>query len=217
MHWNVLIDNLGPMLAGLLVTIEVSLAALVLSFAIGIVVATLRVTPNRALAALGTAYVEFIRNIPLLVQIFFFYFALPSVGIKLSGFMSGVLGLGIYMGAFYAEAIRSGILGVPRGQLEAAQASGLSYVQAMRLVVLPQAIRITVPPLGNTTLNLIKNSSLVSTVSVADILGTANLLGGRTFAYTELLIGSGILYLLLTIPTAFGFNVLESRLAEPAR
>ena len=217
MHWNVLIDNIVPMLQGLLVTIEVSLAALVLAFVIGVIVATLRVTPSRPLAAIGTAYTEFIRNIPLLVQIFFFYFALPSVGIRLSGFMSGVLGLGIYMGAFYAEAIRSGILGVPRGQLEAAQASGLSYVQAMRLVVLPQAIAITIPPLGTTTLNLIKNSSLVSTVSVADILGTANLLGGRTFAYTELLIGSGILYLLLTIPTAFGFNVLESRLAKAAR
>ena len=214
MRWSVLADNAGPLFAGLLISIEVSLLAFVFSFAIGVVVATMRVTPIRPVRAAGTAYVEFFRNVPLLVQLFFFYFGLPSVGIKLDGFWSGVCGLSIYTGAFYAEAIRSGILSVSRGQLEAAQAAGLSYVQAMRYVVLPQAIRLTIPPIGNTTLNMIKNSSLVSTVSVADILGTAGLLGGRTFAYTELLLGAAVLYVIITLPTAFGFNLLERRLAH---
>jgi len=212
-RWSVLIDNAGALFAGLLITIEVSLLAFVFSFAIGVIVATMRVTPQRSISNLGTAYVEFVRNVPLLVEIFFFYFGLPSIGIRLDGFWSGVCGLSIYTGAFFAEAIRSGILSVPRGQLEAAQASGLSYVQAMRFVVLPQAIRVTIPPIGNTVLNMIKNSSLVSTVSVADILGTANLLGGRSFAYTELLIGAGALYLVITLPTALGITVLERRLA----
>lgn len=214
MRWSVLIDNAGALFSGLLITIEVSLLAFVFSFAIGVVVATMRVTPQRLIGGLGTAYVEFVRNVPLLVQIFFFYFGLPSVGIRLDGFWSGVCGLSIYTGAFFAEAIRSGIISVPRGQLEAAQAAGLSYVQAMRLIVLPQALRVTIPPIGNTTLNMIKNSSLVSTVSVADILGTANLLGGRTFAYTELLIGAAALYLIITLPTALGVNLLERRLAR---
>ena len=212
LRWSVLIDHAGALLSGLLITIEVSLLAFVFSFAIGVIVATMRVTPQRLIAGLGTAYVEFVRNVPLLVQIFFFYFGLPSIGIRLDGFWSGVCGLSIYTGAFFAEAIRSGILSVPRGQLEAAQAAGLSYVQAMRLIVLPQALRVTIPPIGNTTLNMIKNSSLVSTVSVADILGTANLLGGRTFAYTELLIGAAALYLIITLPTALGINLLERRL-----
>ncbi len=213
MRWSILVDNAGPLFAGLLISIEVSLLAFVFSFTIGVIVATMRVTPIRAISAAGTAYVEFVRNVPLLVEVFFFYFGLPSIGIKLDGFWSGVCGLSIYTGAFFAEAIRSGILSVASGQLEAAQASGLSYVQAMRYVVLPQAIRVTVPPIGNTTLNMIKNSSLVSTVSVADILGTANLLGARTFAYTELLLGAAVLYLIITVPTTFGFNLLERRLA----
>ena len=213
MRWSVLVDNAGPLFAGLLISIEVSLLAFVFSFTIGVVVATMRVTPIRAVSAAGTAYVEFVRNVPLLVEVFFFYFGLPSVGIKLDGFWSGVCGLSIYTGAFFAEAIRSGILSVSRGQLEAAQAAGLSYVQAMRYVVLPQAIRVTIPPIGNTTLNMIKNSSLVSTVSVADILGTANLLGARTFAYTELLLGAALLYLIITVPTTLAFNLLERRLA----
>lgn len=214
MRWQVLIDHAGALFAGLLISIEVSLLAFLFSFVIGVIVATMRVTPHRAISALGTAYVEFVRNIPLLVVIFFFYFGLPSVGIRLDGFWSGVCGLSIYTGAFFAEAIRSGILTVSHGQLEAAQASGLSYVEAMRYVILPQAIRVTIPPIGNTALNMIKNSSLVSTVSVADILGTANLLGGRTFAYTELLIGAAALYLIITLPTALGLGIVERRLAR---
>jgi putative glutamine transport system permease protein len=213
-RWSVLAENAGALFAGLLISIEVSLVAFVFSFAIGVIVATMRVTPIRAVSAAGTAYVEFIRNVPLLVEIFFFFFGLPSIGIRLDGFWSGVCGLSIYTGAFFAEAIRSGIISVPHGQLEAAQAGGLSYVQAMRYVVLPQALRVTIPPIGNTALNMIKNSSLVSTVSVGDILGTANLLGGRTFAYTELLIGAAALYLIITLPTAFGVNWLERRLAQ---
>jgi putative glutamine transport system permease protein len=213
-RWSVLVDNAGALFAGLLISIEVSLLAFVFSFAIGLVVATMRVTPVRVVSGIGTAYVEFVRNVPLLVEVFFFYFGLPSVGIRLDGFWSGVCGLSIYTGAFFAEAIRSGILSVPRGQLEAAQAAGLSYLQAMRYVVLPQAIAVTIPPIGNTTLNMIKNSSLVSTVSVADILGTANLLGARTFAYTELLVGAALLYLIITVPTTLGINLAERRLAQ---
>lgn len=212
MRWSVLADNSEILIAGLLTTLQVSALGLLLALTIGIVVATLRVTPSRPLRAVGAAYVEFIRNVPLLVLIFFLYFALPSIGIRIEAFVAGVLGLGIYTGAFMAEAIRSGIGGIPRGQLEAATASGMTYVQAMRYVVLPQAIRNTIPPLGNNTINLIKNSSLVSTISVFDILGTSNLIGSRTFAYTPALVGAAGLYLVLTIPAAIAVNVLERRL-----
>ena len=212
MRWHVLEDNLDILLRGLLVTLQVSGLGLLLAFAIGVVIAVMRVTPNRLVRAVGAAYVEFVRNIPLLVLIFFLFFALPSAGIQLSGFVSGVLGLGIYTGAFIAEVIRSGILGIPRGQMEAALASGLTYIQTMRLIILPQAIRTTIPPLGNQSINLIKNSALVSTVSVFDILGTARLIGDRTYAYTETLTGAAILYLMLTIPTAIAVNALERRM-----
>jgi putative glutamine transport system permease protein len=176
-------------------------------------VAVLRVAPSRALRRIGTAYVEFFRNIPLLVQIFFLFFALPSAGITLPAFWCGVLALGIYTAAFVAEAIRSGISAVAPGQLEAALSSGLAYAQAMRLVVLPQAIRLTIPPLGNTVLNMIKNTSLVSAISIADILGAANVIGARTFAYVPLFIAAAALYLALTLPTAYAINLLERRLA----
>jgi putative glutamine transport system permease protein len=214
MDWSVLRENAGLLGAGLLVTLEVSALALVLALALGVVVATLRVAPSAALRRIGTAYVEFLRNIPLLVQLFFLYFGLPSIGIRLDAFVCGVLALGVYSSAFVAEAIRSGIAGVQKGQLEAGLSSGMRYATAMRLIVLPQAITKTIPPLGNTTLNLIKNSSLVSTVSVLDILGTANLIGARTFEYVPMFVGAAICYLILTIPTAFVVNQLEKRYAR---
>jgi putative glutamine transport system permease protein len=212
MGWNVLADNAGALLWGLVTTIQISALALVIALALGIVVAVLRAAPARPLRALGTAYVEFFRNIPLLVQIFFLFFALPSAGIVVPAFWCGVLALGIYTAAFVAEAIRSGISAVAPGQLEAALSSGLSYAAAMRFVVLPQAVRLTIPPLGNTVLNMIKNSSLVSAISIADILGTANLIGAHTFAYTPMFVAAGILYLAITIPAAYAINSLERRL-----
>lgn len=216
MHWNVLVENLGALASGLLVTLEVSALAFVLAAALGLAVATLRVTPSVPARAVGTAYVELIRNVPLIVQIFFLFFALPSLGIRLPAFACGVLGLGIYTAAFVAEAIRSGIAAVPAGQLEAARASGLSYVAAMRLVILPQAIRLTIPPLGNTTLNMIKNSSLVSTIAIADVLGVANLIGARTFSYVPMFVGAALAYLIVTLPAGALTAWLEQRYAIPS-
>ncbi len=214
MDWSVLADNAGLLAQGLLITLEVSALGLVLALALGVLVATLRVAPGASARNAAAAYVEVLRNIPLLVQLFFLYFALPSVGIRLDAFVCGVVALGVYTSAFVAEAIRSGIAAVPRGQLEAGLSSGMRYATAMRLVVLPQAVSKTIPPLGNTTLNLIKNSSLVSTVSVLDILGTANLIGARTFEYVPMFVGAAIGYLILTLPAALGVNVLERRFAR---
>jgi putative glutamine transport system permease protein len=214
MDWSVLGENAGLLAQGLLVTLEVSVSALVLALALGLIVATLRVAPSRPLRTIATAYVEFLRNIPLLVQLFFLFFALPSVGIRLPAFVCGVLALGVYTSAFVAEAIRSGISAVPKGQLEAGLSSGMRYVTVMRTIVLPQAVAKTIPPLGNTALNLIKNSSLVSTVSVLDILGTANLIGARTFQYVPMFVGAAICYLILTLPAAFVVNRLEQRYAR---
>ena len=214
MDWSVLLENAGALASGLLVTLEVSGLALILALVLGVIVATMRVAPSTTLRRIGTAYVEFLRNIPLLVQLFFLFFGLPSIGIKLDAFVCGVLALGVYTSAFVAEAIRSGISGVPTGQLEAGLSSGMGYTTAMRLIILPQAITKTIPPLGNTTLSLIKNSSLVSTVSVLDVLGTANLLGARSFQYVPMFVGAAICYLLLTLPTAFVVNLLERRYAR---
>ncbi len=205
----------GQLLHGLAVTLAVSALALILALAVGIVVAALRVAPYPWLRRAGFAYVETVRNIPLLIIIYFLFFGLPSAGIRLDGFVCGVLGLGFYTGAFISEAIRSGILGVPRGQLEAATSCGMGYATAMRLIVLPQAIRATIPPIGNQSINLIKNSSLVSTIAVADILHEADAIGAQTFQYTPVLIAAAALYIVLTAPTAALVNYLERRSKMP--
>jgi aspartate/glutamate/glutamine transport system permease protein len=214
MDWSVLFENAGVLGGGLLITLEVSVLALLLALALGVIVATLRVAPATALRRIAAAYVEVLRNIPLLVQLYFIFFALPTLGIKFDPFTCGVLALGVYTSAFVAEAIRSGIAAVPKGQLEAGLSSGMRYTTAMRLIVLPQAISRTIPPLGNTALNLIKNSSLVSTIAVLDVLGVANLIGARTFAYVPMLVGAAVCYLILTLPTALGVNLLEKRFAR---
>ena len=216
MDWGILAQNWQLLLSGLRITVEVSACALVLAFALGTAIATLRVAPNRILRTIGTAYVEFIRNVPLLVQIFFFYFGLPSIGIRFSAFECGFLGLGIYTAAFIAETIRGGILSVHRGQMEAALASGMSHAKAMRLVILPQAFRAVIPPLGNQALNLIKNSALVSTIAVYDILHTADSIGAQTFAYSTVYTGAALLYLCLTLPSAYVVNQLERRFKTAA-
>lgn len=214
MDFGVLSENAGLLGAGLVVTLEISLLSIVVASVLGVLIATLRAAPSRTLRTIGNTYVEVLRNIPLLVHVFFLFFALPSIGIKLEAFTCGVLALGVYSSAFVGEAIRSGIAAVPTGQLEAGLASGMSYATVMRLVILPQAIAKTIPPLGNALLNLIKNSSIVSTISVLDVLGTANLIGARTFAYVPMLVGAAICYLIVTLPTAFGIHVLEKRLAR---
>jgi putative glutamine transport system permease protein len=214
MEWSVLGESTGSLAHGLLLTLQVSALALLLALVLGAIVATVRVAPAVPLRGAATAYVEFLRNIPLLVQLFFLFFALPSIGIRLDAFVCGVLALGVYTSAFVAEAIRSGIAAVPTGQLEAGLSSGMGYATAMRLIVLPQAISKTIPPLGNTTLNLIKNSSVVSTISILDVLGTANLLGSRSFQYVPMFVGAAICYLILTLPTALAVNLLEKRYAR---
>lgn len=197
---------------GFLTTISVSLLALILSLVIGTVIAVFRISQVRALEWFGTAYVEFIRNTPLVIQIFFLFFGLPSIGIELSAFTVGSLGLAIYTSSFIAEAIRAGIQAVPRGQMEAARSSGLTYVQAMWYIILPQAFKLTIPPLGNQFLNLVKNSSVLAIIAGGDILYVADVIGAEQ-DMTPILMFTGVLYLLLTIPLSLFVNYLEKRFA----
>lgn len=140
LDFSILTENLDMYLVGFKNTIMSSLIALVASLILGVLVAIMRIAPLKPLNWLGTAYVEIIRNIPLLIITFFFF-----LGLKLSGIYAGTLALTIYTSSFIAEAIRAGILSVPKGQMEAARSSGLTYGQAMRLVILPQAVKIVIP------------------------------------------------------------------------
>lgn len=209
LDFSILTENLDMYLLGFKNTIMSSLVALVSSLILGVLIAIMRIAPIKPLNWLGTAYVEFIRNIPLLIITFFFF-----LGLKLSGLYAGTLALTIYTSSFIAEAIRAGILSVPKGQMEAARSSGLTYGQAMRLVILPQAIKIVIPPLGNQFINLVKNSSILAVVAGLDLMYHGDLISSRTFVVFDVYIFVAAFYLILTIPLSFGVGYLEKRLAK---
>ncbi|MET1179141.1 MULTISPECIES: amino acid ABC transporter permease [Bacillales] len=209
LDFSILTENLDMYLLGFRNTIMSSLIALVASLILGVLIAIMRIAPIKPLNWLGTAYVEFIRNIPLLIITFFFF-----LGLKLSGLYAGTLALTIYTSSFIAEAIRAGILSVPKGQMEAARSSGLTYGQAMRLVILPQAVKIVIPPLGNQFINLVKNSSILAVVAGLDLMYHGDLISSRTFVVFDVYIFVAAFYLILTIPLSFGVGYLEKRLAK---
>jgi putative glutamine transport system permease protein len=161
---------------------------------------------------MGRIYVEVIRNIPLLLQIFLFYYGLPALDIAINAFTAGTLGLAIYTSAFIAEAIRAGILAVPRGQSEAARATGLTYLQSFQAIILPQAFKMVIPAIGNQFINLVKNSAVLSVIAGMDLMYHADLIAAKTFHIFETYLLAAMFYLLLTIPLSIGVNWLERRL-----
>lgn len=199
---------------GLWITVQLSVLGFLGSLVIGTFVALFRVSPLAPLRWLGAAYVEAFRNTPLLVQLFFLFFG----PIRFSSdtfeniFRAGAIGMALYHGAYVAEVLRGGIIGIDKGQIEAARSLGLSYVQTLRYVRLPQTFRTTIPPLGNIGIALIKNTSLASTIGVAELLQAAEIVESRTFRTEEAFIAVILLYLLLTLPASLGVNWLERRL-----
>ena len=214
LDFSILTENWDMYIEGFLNTIYISLIGLVGSFVFGTILAVFRIAPLKLLNWIGTIYVEFFRNIPLLIIAFFLFTALPTIGIQLDGFQAGTLALIIYTSAFIAEAVRAGILSVPKGQTEAARSSGLTYIQTMRLVVLPQAIKIVIPPLGNQFINLVKNSSILTILAAGDLMYQADLISTRTFVTFDVYIFVALFYLVITIPLSTGVNYLEKRLAK---
>lgn len=202
---------------GLWVTLQLSVLSLVGSLAVGTVVALFRVSPVAPLRWIGVSFVEFFRNTPLLVQLFFFFFGLPLLGLRLStepleaNFRSAVIGLALYHAAYVAEVVRGGLLAVDKGQIEAARSLGLSYLGMLRYIQLPQALRAVIPPLGNISIALVKNTSLAATIGVTELLQAGQLVESTTFRSVEAFGSVAILYLLLTIPMGIGVNWLEAR------
>ena len=136
------------------------------------------------------------------------------LGLTLSGFTAGTIALTIYTSAFIGEAIRSGILAVPKGQMEAARSSGLNYIQTMRMIILPQAVKIVIPPIGNQFINLVKNSSILALIAGADLMYQADLISAKTYVVFEVYIFAALFYLVITIPLSIGVGYLERRLAK---
>lgn len=197
---------------GTTMTLWLTLASAALSLVFGVLIAVLRLAPFALARSLAAGYTEFFRNIPLLTVLFFIYFGVPNTGLRLGGVSSAIWGLGLYTAAYVAEVIRAGLGTVSKGNIEAARSLGLGFIQSMRYVQLPQAIRAAIPPLGTLLIALLKNTSLASTISVADLFLQAELVGSRTFNPNILLI-AGAIYVVLTLPTGALFNVIERRWA----
>jgi His/Glu/Gln/Arg/opine family amino acid ABC transporter permease subunit len=204
--------NLPLFLDGLWVTLELSALAIVLALAWGLVVVALRLSRLRVIRTVASAYVELVRNTPVLVQMYFIFFGSAMAGFRLTGFVAGLLALVLQNGAYLSEIYRAGIESVSRRQFEAGQALGMLRRQAFTIVVLPQAIRHVIPPITNQGVMIIKDTALVSTISVAEMTYQARLLADRTAAVYEIFFVLALLYLLVVSVFAGSMRLLEGRL-----
>ena len=203
---------------GAATTIEVTACSLVLGCVLGLLVGIGRLAPQRRVVyGICTAYLTFIRGTPLLVQLFILFFGLPQFGIMLPAFACGVLGLGVYSGAYVSEIVRGSIQSVDRGQMEAARSLGMPYRMAMRKVILPQAFVRMIPPLGNEFIALIKNSALVSLLTINDLMHEGEKIISVSYRSLEVYVAIAFIYLILTSATSLVLRKTEKSLRADGR
>lgn len=201
------------LMRGALETVEVTAVSLLLGCVLGLLVGIGRLNPERRLVyGLCSAYLAVIRGTPLLVQLFILFFGLPQFGILLPAFFCGVLGMGIYSGAYVSEIVRGAIQSIDRGQTEAARSIGLSSSQAMRAVILPQAVVRMIPPLGNEFIALIKNSALVSLLTIHDLMHEGQKIISVSYRSLEVYLAIAVVYFVLTGLTSLALRRLEQHL-----
>ena len=212
LNWQVMQQYLPKIVEGFFVTIELALVVVVTGIACGLVLAVVRAARVRAVNFFIVVYVDALRALPPLVVIILFYFALPTVGVRMSGFVATWLALSMVLAAYAEEIFWAGLLAVPKGQWESARAIGLDFGQSLRFVVLPQAVRITIPPLTNRTIAITKNTALGAVVAVGEILYQAQ--GAYSFSYnpSPLTLGAAA-YLLLFLPVVWFGRWVETRFA----
>lgn len=203
-----------PILAvGIQNTLLVTAGSLILSTALGLFWAILRLSKNRVLSACGTLVVNFLRSVPIIVQLFYIYFVLPEIGIELTAMQAAIIGLGIAYSSYQAEDFRAGIQAVDRGQVEAAESLNMPYFLMLRRVILPQAIKIILPSYGNTTVMMLKDSSLASTITVGELSLQGKLLAASTFQNTTVFTLLAALYIVMCGPLMLFNRWLERRMA----
>lgn len=205
------------LLKGAVMTLEVSIAGMALAIIVGFTLAIMRVFGAWPLRWLATLYIELVRGTPLLIQLYIIFYGLPNIGINLSPIIAGILGLGLNYAAYEAENYRAGLHAVPRGQMEAARALGMTHIQGLRWVVIPQSFRLVLPPVTNDFISLLKDSSLVSMVTLLDLTGAYNRIATQTFDYfgTGLLVAA--IYLLIGLPFVRLARYTEESLAVDQR
>ena len=214
--WEALLGDWEVFAQGFGMTIAVSALALCLALMLGIAFGLMGTEKNGLFRFVNRCYVELIQNTPLVIQIFFFYNGLPYIGIQLPVFWVGMLGIGIYHGAYVAEVVRAGIQSVPQGQFEAAGAQGFSYADTMRYIILPQARRLAYPPLTNLAVNLIKNTSVMAMVAGGDLMYHADSWARANLYYGPAYVVTGLLYIAICFPLATYAKHLERRMEVQA-
>lgn len=202
-------DSLSTLLAGLGLTVTLTIIVIILSLILGIFVALARMAKWTPLRLVTGAYVEVIRSTPLLLQLIYIYFVLPYIGIKLDPFLAGVVGLTANYAAYMSEVYRSGIQAIPRGQLDAAAALGMRSSLTMRRIVLPQAIRIVIPVLGNYFVSLFKDTSLTSALTIQELLFSGQIIAARTYNYFTIYTMVFVLYFIVGYPASQFVRYLE--------
>jgi ectoine/hydroxyectoine ABC transporter permease protein EhuC len=207
-----LYEALPALLVGALATLRITALSIAVGLVIGLGAGLARVWPNSFLRSISSAYIELIRGTPLLVQIFLVYFGLPALGLNLDPFVAGVLAMGINSGAYVGEIVRGGIESIAQGQMEAALSLGMSWWQSMYYVVLPQALFRILPSLGNEFIALLKDSSLVSTIAIAELTRTGQIIITRTFKSFEIWVGVALFYFIMTYAISRAVRYSEKRM-----
>ncbi|MFD4460901.1 amino acid ABC transporter permease [Nocardia sp. NPDC058480] len=213
--WELIRHNLVPMLkATVTMTLPLTAVSFVIGLAIAVGVALARMSTRRMLSVPARFYISIIRGTPLLVQLFIVFYALPQFGIVIDPFPAAVIAFSLNVGGYAAEVVRSSIMSVAHGQWEAAQSLGMTYVQTLWHIVFPQAARIAVPPLSNTLISLVKDTSLASTILVTELLRTAQLAAAPTFDFFALYGVAALYYWVICLILGFGQTRLETRLSR---
>lgn len=210
--WGQLRDSWPLFLRGAAMTVTVSVLAMVLAIALGILLAVTRVYGPKPLGALAATYVEIFRGTPLLIQLFLIYYGLPTLGIQLDAFVAAVVGLGLNYAAYEAENYRAGLLAVPKGQMEAAMALGMNRWQALQHIQLPQSLRIVIPPVTNDFIALFKDSSVVSIITMVELTKVYGMLASSTYNYIGFGLVTAAIYFVISYPTSLFARWLEVRL-----
>jgi len=214
MFWKDAAEFLPILLQGLKLTIVVTIGSLLLSTALGLVWALMRVSGIKPLATFSKGLINAIRGVPIIVQLFYIYFVFPEFGITLTAVQAAILGLGIAYSAYQAENFRAGIEAIDRGQVEAAMSIGMDWGLMMRRVILPQAVRIILPPYGNTMIMMLKDSSQASTITVAELALKGQILAASTFKNSTVFTLVALLYLVMSVPLILFVGWLEKRAAH---
>ena len=206
---DLMVKSAPFLLKGAAYTVELSLGGMIFGLTLGFVIALMRLSKRKLLRGIARTYVSFIRGTPLLVQLFVIYYGLPQFGISLDPIPSALIGLTLNVAGYTGEILRAAIASIDKGQWEAARALGLSWSQTMRLVVMPQAARVALPPLGNSFISLVKDTSLEATIQVPELFRQAQLITARTFQIFTMYLTAAILYWIISTALSWGQERLE--------